>query len=590
MHRFQLRKMLLSASASLLLATSIGPAPLYAAPESVQLFLYPDSKTVYVNGEERQAEAAMITKDKRHYLPAAQLAEWLGTPVAWNAEKGAVQITASQAYLEFYPREQKVLVNGNPVAWEDAALFEQDRLFIDVEWLKQYVGLHSRYDEKLQRLELRYIQTGDGQLFRSDTLPNAAPVANFAIAKDSYRIGEPIHYNNLSYDPKGNALSTIDWGGAAEAIFTPGLYKVWLQVRDTEENSSINFDRNIWIRNEPYLDAFDYNVYHKPVGSFVTEQESVLRSRLRGLPQLEKKTEVVKDRPLLVSDSPEIFTKRGVLYEGVVNGKARLYADHINGTDRKMQFAIAVRNPHSDRSVTITTTNKGEVFPSKYAMLIGNEATIEFLQGEKKPETLVVGPGETVYYKVMPGFYPEQGMNVIYDVETDGDAQFMFLAMEPGDTLETVQYYPKLPYDSNVRGTFIGSEVNWEIRAGGVREPSSFAIGDGTTDVFLPGTDEMQKMDSVNYGNYGVVYNIKVRTPPKMAVLILARGGHFLGPFTVNGKIVQAPSSGIMTAYGGYTILTRTTGTEPMLDLSFSPAAGSAFPIDVIFYPLKDLE
>lgn len=36
--------------------------------------------------------------------------------------------------------------------------------------------------------------------------------------------------------------------------------------------------------------------------------------------------------------------------------------------------------------------------------------------------------------------------------------------------------------------------------------------------------------------------------------------------------------------YQGYTIIARTNGTEPSLDLEFSPASGSAFPIDVIFF------
>lgn len=122
--------------------------------------------------------------------------------------------------------------------------------------------------------------------------------------------------------------------------------------------------------------------------------------------------------------------------------------------------------------------------------------------------------------------------------------------------------------------------------ASGLDKPSSFAIGDGTSDPFVTGKDAFTQEPSVNLGNYGVVYKIHVKQPVKMAVLILPRGGPFKGPFLVNGRIVPAPPSGVMMDYQGYTIIARTDGTEPSLDIDFSPAAGSAFPIDVIFYPL----
>jgi hypothetical protein len=96
------------------------------------------------------------------------------------------------------------------------------------------------------------------------------------------------------------------------------------------------------------------------------------------------------------------------------------------------------------------------------------------------------------------------------------------------------------------------------------------------------------KKDALNLGNYGVVYKIHIPEPRKMAVLLLPRGGVFKGPFKVNGKMVLAPPSGVMMDYQGYTIIARTTGTEKALDIEFTPAAGSAFPVDVIFYPLEE--
>lgn len=564
------------------------PTAAATAPEASHILLYPGQHTAYINGVKTSTEADILSRNGRYFLPASELTRWLGVPVTWNEPKGVVQMTTPQAFLEFALSAKTLRVNGAEQAWGDAAFISEDRLYLALDWLGSYISLRSRFNEDLQRLELVVIKSGDSTLFRNDTLPNVKPVAKFVVDKDAYRIGEPIRYTNLSYDPQGEALTDVRWTGNAEAIFTPGLYKVSLQVADSDGNVSDTFSHNVLVKDEPYLSEFEYSIYHKPVGTFVKEEESVLRKHLRGIPQVPKTVRIEEDRPLIVSDSPETFTRKGVLYQEKINGKARLYADHVNGTGSKMKFAIAMRNPSADKAVTIHTTNYGEVYPSIYANLIGNEATIEFLQGAKPTETMVLGPNETAYYKVMPNFYPDQGMNVFYDVESSGEAYVSFLAMEEKDTLASADYYPLLPYSGNVRGTFTSSQVSWELDAAGISTLSSFAIGDGTSDPFVTGKDFISQEASTNLGNYGVVYNMRIKQPKRMAVLILPRGGPFKGPFMVNGRIVQTPPSGMMMDYQGYTIIARTDGTEPYLDIDFSPAAGSAFPIDIILYPLAD--
>ncbi|TVY11736.1 stalk domain-containing protein [Paenibacillus cremeus] len=563
---------------------------LAAVPEHTQILVYPGSTSTYINGVKQESQTAVLERGGRYYLPVSELTAWFGVPVKWQEAKGAVQLTTPSAFLEFTLAAGTLQINGGESrAWDKNVLLQNDRLYVELSWLKQFISYQAKADQELKRVELDYLKSGDSALFHNDAMPNVKPVAKFTVDKDSYRIGEPIHYTDLSYDPKGTELKDINWTGNAGVIFTPGLYKVSLEVKDSLGNVSDTFSRNILVKDEPYLDPFEYKVYYEPVGTYVKEEESDLRKYLRGIPQLKKDESKPTDRPLIVSDSPETFKGKGYLYQEKVNGKARLYADHVNGTDRKMKFAIVVRNPYPDRSVTIKTTNQGEVYPSIYANLIGNEATIGFLQNENAgmSDSMVLGPYESAYYKVMPDFYPGQGMNVLYDVETDGDAYFSFVAMEQGDTLKDIGGYPRLPYSGNVRGTFSVSAVTWDVYASDLTKPSSFAIGDGTSDKFVTGADFLTLEPSLNLGNYGVVYKIHIDKPSKMALLVLPRGGVFKGPFLVNGRIVQTPPSGVMMDYQGYTIIARTDGTEPSLDIDFSPAAGSAFPIDVILYPLN---
>ncbi|UUZ82747.1 hypothetical protein LJK88_01470 [Paenibacillus sp. P26] len=134
------------------------------------------------------------------------------------------------------------------------------------------------------------------------------------------------------------------------------------------------------------------------------------------------------------------------------------------------------------------------------------------------------------------------------------------------------------------------SQVNWNIDATNFTKPSRIVIGDGKSDPFQPGYDVFRKQNVTNDGNYGVIYKIHADKPRKMAVMILAKGGIFKGPFKINGDIRLVPQSGVLTAFDGMQILAKTTGKEDSLDIEFSPPAGSAFPIDLIFYPLDDRE
>ncbi|WP_165452295.1 stalk domain-containing protein [Paenibacillus thalictri] len=557
-----------------------------ASKETVYMLFYPGQTQAFVNGSRSTLDIPVEAADKTAYVPAKWLGEALGFPVKWNESTNTVQMITPKAFVEFDSAGGTVSINGKSEPFSGAGVIRDGRLLVRLDWLSAYIGYKATYNAEMKRYELLYVKAGSGQSgFYNDTLPNARPVALFDTNKDTYRIGEPVRYTDVSYDPDMDPISR-EWSNRLDAFFEPGAYAISLTVTDSKGNESETYKKVVTITNEIYLSPFDYKVYNEPVGTFVKDEEATLRKYLRDIPQLPNVVKHPADRPLIVSDSPETFYKKGFLYQESVNGKARLYADHVNGMNEKVQFAIIVRNPDPEKTVVVKTTNQGEVYPSIYANLIGNEASLEFLQGERKPESLAVGPGQTVFYKKMPDFYPGQGMNVIYDVETDGEVYFSFVAMDAGADLSSVGNLSQLEYTGNVRGTFDWSEVQWTVDARGFDKPSSLTIGDGTSDLFVTGADFYTKKESLNLGNYGVVYKIHIPEPRKMSVLLLPRGGVFKSPFKVNGKIVQVPASGVMMDYQGYTIIARTTGTEKSLDLEFTPAAGSAFPVDVIFYPL----
>ncbi|WP_248929529.1 stalk domain-containing protein [Paenibacillus hamazuiensis] len=549
------------------------------------ILLYLDKADAFLNNQQVTLDApATIIKDKT-FVPAKFLGDAFGMKVEWNDKTRDIQMVTPGYNIILNADQKSVWINGVMTPFDDVAAIVNGRLMIKLTWLADYMGARYTYNDELRRVDIFYTKPPVGIV--NTKTGNSKPVAKFTTAKPSYQIGEPVKYVDLSYDPDAEGIAKAEWTGNQEAFFQAGTYPVTLTVWDAQGNKSDTYTRNIVIEDKVFLSAIEYPIYMKPPGSYIKTDWSTLWGHFWDLPELPKKVTTDASRPVLVSDSPEDIERKGILYQDKVNGKARLYADHINATKDKLTLAILATNT-KDKPVTIKTTNKGEVWPSVYANLIGNEATVDFLMYDPLNDSLTVPPKQTFIYKQFPDFYPGQGVNLFYDVETDGEVQFSFVATD-AVSQTTLQTLPKLEFNGHVRGTFPVSEVKWDIDASSFTQPSRLVIGDGkTSDPFQPGFDPMRNLSVTNEGNYGVVYKIHSPKPRKMAIMVLAKGGIFKGPFKINGEIRLVPESGVLTAFDGMQILARTTGKEDSLDIEFSPPAGSAFPIDLIFYPLED--
>jgi PKD repeat protein len=572
---------------SLMMTSAASAAQSMSSTSTTYMLLYVDKVEAFFNGKQIILESPATIINDKMFVPAKVLGDAMGLKVEWNEATRLIEMTTPGFNIVLDSDHKAVWINGIRYPFDSvAAISKEGRLMIKLTWLADYMGARYIYNDELRRVEIIHTKTPVG-IYIPNT-GNSNPVAKFNFAKAAYKIGEPVKYIDLSYDPDSEGLVKYEWQGNEDVFFTPGTYPITLTVWDAHGNKSETYLRNLTIMNEEYLSELEYPIYYKPVGGFIKTDWSMLWGNFWNLPQLPKQATTDNTRKLLVSDSPEEFTEKGILYQDNVTGKGRLYADHINGTKEKVTLAILAKNL-TTKPVTIKTTNKGEVWPSVYANLIGNEASVDFLMNDPRNDSMEIPAGQTFIYSQMPEFYPGQGVNLFYDVETSGDVQFTFVATNQVSQ-STLSTLPLLAFNGHVRGTFPVSQVNWQVDASSFTKPSRLIIGDGTTDPFQPGYDPMRKQNVTNEGNYGVVYKIHADKPRKMAIMLLAYGGVFKGPIKINGEISLVPYSGVITAFDGMQILARTTGNEEALDIEFTPPAGSAFPIDLIFYPLEDKE
>jgi PKD repeat protein len=570
-------------TAALLLQLLVAASAQAISTTTATILLYLNQATAYVNKDEVQLDAPATVLDGSTYVPAKFLGDTLGFKVQWDDATRTIKMTPPGYDIVLDPDHKKVTINGVDTTFEPYAAIVNGKLLVKLTWVADYMGANYTYNDELKRVQITYVKPPEGVYV--DAYSNK-PVAKFTTGKAEYRIGEPVKYVDLSYDPDAEGIANYEWIGRQDAFFQPGTYAVTLIVTDSKGHKSAPYTHYVKVSDKVYLTEFEYPLYMQPIGTTFRTDWSMIWAHFNDLPELPKKVTASTDRKLLLSDSPEEIRQPGILYQDTVNGKARLYADHVNGTNTPLSLAVLATN-NTDKPVAIKTTNRGEVYPSVYAQLIGSEASVDFLMNMSPETTIVVPPKQTVIYAKMPTMYPQQGVNLFYDIETDGPVDITFAAADK-ITPESVLTLPRQSYVGNVRGTFSTSDLRWDIDGSALTQPSRLILGDGKSDPFVDGVDVFRSLPIKNEGNYGVKYDIHIDKPKKMVVMIMGRGGGFKGPFKINGDFVLVPQSGVLPAFKEVQLLARTTGNEPSLDIEYTPPAGTGFPADLIFYPLDN--
>lgn len=568
---------------SMLFTTSVPPVSAVSASSSY-LLLYLNNKEAFINNEKVMLDSPATVINGSTFVPAKFLADTFGFPLNFDAAKNTIQLEPGNASIQVNLKSKYVIANGMFVPYNEVVQMVNGRLMFKLTWIMEYTGAKYTYNSELDRIEIFYVKRPQGLMNGAGT--NSKPVAKFTFGKAKYRMGEKIKYVDLSYDVDGDGIVSHKWTNNREAFFSPGRYTILLQVKDKAGNISDTYSRDIIIEDVKYMDELEFQIFNKPIGGSVGNRDSITK-KFSGLPMLNKTVTEDQTRPLIVSDSPETIKQKGILYQEKVKGKARLYAFHQNGMSEKLQYTILATN-QTDKTITIKTSRKGEVYPSLYMNLIGHQTLVDFLLNESNKYDVVVPPMSSKVYVQFPDFAPNEGVNMLYDVETDGELTFSFMATDMIYNMDSTYDYPQLDYVNHVRGTFQVSRLNWNIDASNLTKPSRVTIGDGEYDKFVTGYDNQRMQVVSNKGNYGVEYHLHIDHPKKMAVLLLSRAGVFKGPFKVNDDFVMIPQSGVVTAFDGLQILAKTDGNEQSLDIDFVPPGASAFPIDLIFYPLND--
>ena len=303
---------------------------------------------------------------------------------------------------------------------------------------------------------------------------------------------------------------------------------------------------------------------------------------------------------LILSDSPEMVSSDGIMYQDKVEGKIRLFFYHVNATNTAKKVDVVLENKGAV-SAHIVVGQSSISSPGYDWLAVGKETLASYLAGRGRSQ-ITIPPGKAVTLSTSISeiaVLPNMLINGIYDFVTDHPVtvKVMMLPMleESTDFAKVAQ---TLPADEwHLRGTFEGADR--KISSMEAYDPTNdgavaLTLADNQVDSYVKGIDAIDGSKVVNYGNYGIVYQISLPTKNKgkVAYYLVPMGGYYAGAIGINHTDVK--DSTLETPQGKTYF-----GDDPRkefaflgsynsgdsLSFKFSPPGASNLPVKIVIMP-----
>ena len=541
-------------------------------PETRQVVVQKDGKEVilsttepkaYINGEEILLDAMPIVENGTTLLPVRFMSEQFDLIINYFPETRTIEIekpivvpnTPPVAQFEFL---QETYIAGQVVGVNDTSFDPDGQIITERLWMidgdtsKTAASLEKIFKTPKQGYYDVALKVRDEKGVWSEwtnrtimILPNEAPeITKFDTHKSSYKQGEPITFNYEYENEEWESIVSEKWTyrdtkEAANnylftkptAIYTEGEYVVTLEIKDTYGNWSKKAEVIVEVTDEVLRTEFEDKFTTGQIGDTLDNFEKTNYQTY-----IEADALYLEDTKgtLFMSNSPEVVTEKGVLYEDTMSGLGRVLFHHINNfdamdnqMDKKRLVVIAKNNSEIPVSGVISKlTTKG---PSDDVLFVGQQLLLSYLDNTQT-QVLNLEPGalEIVYDSKGKNWFKGQAISGMFDFEINGPVTFTVALLGQNDTIENIGLMPKPARDVHPRGTFDVIDKNILVDLRGEDENTKLVIGKDATE-WVTGYDAMLSSSAANRGNFGVNYHITITAEEDTAVILNPRGNMFKG-------------------------------------------------------------
>ncbi len=304
---------------------------------------------------------------------------------------------------------------------------------------------------------------------------------------------------------------------------------------------------------------------------------------------------------LLLSDAPEYVSTEGIMYEDKAKGDIRLFFHHVNDLPEPMQVGVVMESIDG-APVSVTIRRVGISSPDPDYLRAGKQVQYDYLKDQpsytvevpaRKPLWLLPNPEQPLIRK-------GQLVTGMLDLTADRELRVRLVMKRANRNLAKFVKNAKTlpPGEPQLRGKFVGSDrlflpdkVYNPQRDGKI----AVTLADGIRDKFTRGWDATRNIQTENYGNYGIVYQLMIPTTGagRFRCRIYPRGGAFAGwvlvRYNQRDSLIAVPSASVTFGDqgGDANQLLGEFEAGSVLWLRFSPPGSSNLPVRVVLEPVQ---
>ncbi len=431
-------------------------------------------------------------------------------------------------------------------------------------------------------------------------LPNEAPVITYlGTEKKEYAQGEDISYQFFYDNENWEAITNQKWTyrkegepvskailGKPDALFTEGTYIISLQLDDAYGNRSELVETSVHITDEIVKKELAFRFTEGHIGDIIDNYQGFNYRDYEDVKVLNKGT---IPGTMLMSDSPEVVSREGILYRDSIKGNGRILLHHINNFSEMSTIGgnkrlVIVAENKTAEPITVYLSNKTIRGPVDDILYLGQKMLNDYLTGSEI-ETILLAPGEKKYlYDSGKKWVKGSCISGLMDVNTTGDVTFTIASVSAGSTLNSMDGMELFFKEVHPRGTFDTVGINYSIELDG-SIPEKFIIGTGDEE-WVKGYDAISNEPAQNKGNFGISYYITITAKEDTGIILNPRADMFRGAIEWNDLgVYNIPTVGNIYSNTAKAVSLGTIKAGETKTIEYMLPNGSSAPVLLGFIP-----
>ncbi len=434
--------------------------------------------------------------------------------------------------------------------------------------------------------------------------PNEKPiVTHLATRKNEYAQGENIEFTYDYQNEEWENIQSERWTyrrldqfsskaiiDKPKALFAEGDYSITLEIQDAYGNMSDKKEIIVHITEKVLKSEFAYRFTEGNIGDVIDNFQRVnYQSYLEAFPY----DQTMLEGTLIMSDSPEVVKKEGILYQDHINGIGRVLLHHINDfnleestLDNKRLVLVAENTTNTP--VRMIIQNKTVKGPTEDSLYLGQILLQDYLKGSPNEE-YILNPGEKryIYDSINRRWLKGQCISGLMDIITDGKITFTAAAIGEKTGIDAISSMPLLDKDIHPRGTFGITDIHYKINLDfGVSQ--KLILGRGSSD-WVNGYDAITGETVQNRGNFGVLYHITITAQEDMGIILNPRADIFRGAIKwQDGGVHLMPGKGFFAGETTKSAVLGTIKAGETREFKYMLPNGSSAPVLIGFIPKSE--